>query len=152
MKRKLTSNMEDYLECILVLRQKNKVVRVRDISRFLSVKMPSVTSALNSLSKRGYVVHEKYGYVDLTDDGEIEANKVLKRHKTLTIFFTNILNIPHNIAEADACSIEHLISKESFDALTKLIEFIEKNDEGSYKNWLFEFKEFLLSRESSNIE
>ncbi len=152
MKRKLTSNMEDYLECILVLKQKNKVVRVRDISSFLSVKMPSVTSALNSLTKREYVIHEKYGYVDLTDDGEIEANKVLKRHKTLTIFFTNILSIPLNIAEADACSIEHLISKESFGALTKLIEFIEKNDEGSYKNWLIEFKEFQFSEGNSNID
>lgn len=78
--KKLSSNMEDYLEAIIVLKKKNGVARVRDISKLLNVKTSSVTSALNSLAKNGFVLHERYGYVELTKGGEELAYNVQRRH------------------------------------------------------------------------
>ena len=74
MERAKTASMEDYLEAIAVLRGKGKVVRVKQISRALGVKMPSVTSAMRKLSEEGLVKHERYGYMELTAEGNRAAN------------------------------------------------------------------------------
>jgi len=75
---KLSSNMEDYLEAIAVLKKETGVARVKDIGNLLNVKNPSVNSALNILSDAGLVVHERYGYADLTEDGKKVANNVIE--------------------------------------------------------------------------
>ena len=117
--------MEDYLKAIAMLRGEEKVVRVSQIGRRLNVKMPSVTSALNKLSENGFVVHERYGYVRLTSQGDKVAKEVIRRHKALTQFFAEALGVDPEIAEADACKIEHVISSPSMERLTKFLQFIE---------------------------
>ena len=67
--KKLTQSLEDYIEAIYVINLTNKVVRVKEVAEFLDVKTPSVVDAIGKLSGRGLVVHEKYGYLELTDEG-----------------------------------------------------------------------------------
>jgi DtxR family Mn-dependent transcriptional regulator len=119
--KKLTSNMEDYLEAILLIKQDKKVTRVRDIADSLDVKRSSVTAALNSLTDMGYVTHEKYGYVDLTDSGEEIAADVLKRHELLVSFLHTILGIDKETACKEACELEHAISAQTFQKLSRFI-------------------------------
>ena len=125
MEKKLSSTMEDYLEAIAMLKKQNDVVRVRDISGLLGVKSSSVNAALKTLSKRGFVMHEKYGYVNLTSSGEKIARNVQSRHDLLLKFLTDILNINNDEALQDACRMEHAISSKTFDRLTKFIRFVE---------------------------
>ena len=117
--------MEDYLEAIAMLCGEGRAVRVSDISRRLGVKMPSVSFALKKLSERGLAVHERYGYVGLTSQGDNVAKDVIRRHEALSYFFTEALNIDHKTAEEDACKIEHVISPLSLERMIKFIEFIE---------------------------
>ena len=135
----LSSNMEDYLEAIARLKKNKGVARVKDISRVMQVKNPSVSGALNILSRDGLVVHERYGYVDLTPAGKDVARKIQKRHDTLIKFLTEILNIKLEIAEEDACRMEHTISSETFEKLTKFIEFVETCPDGKRPEWLKTF-------------
>ena len=123
--RQHTPSMEDYLEAIAMLHGENKVARVSQISQKLKVKMPSVTSALKKLSERGLVVHERYGYVELTTEGDKVAEDVVRRHKALSRFFTEALDIDPKTAEVDACKIEHVISPLSLERMIKFIEFTE---------------------------
>jgi DtxR family Mn-dependent transcriptional regulator len=123
--REQTPSMEDYLEVIANLGAKRETVRVKEISRVLNVKMPSVTSALKKLSEQGLVVHEKYGYVELTPEGARIAADVIHRHKTLSRFFAEALDVDQKTAEEDACRIEHVISPLSLERVIKFIEFIE---------------------------
>ena len=125
LQKKQSPNMEDYLEAIAILRGEEKVVRVSQIGRRLNVKMPSVTSALNKLSESGLAVHERYGYVSLTPQGDKLAKEVIRRHKALTRFFAEALDVDPKIAEEDACKIEHVISPLSMERLTKFLQFIE---------------------------
>ena len=140
--REHTPSMEDYLEAISNLREVGKVVRVNEIGQALSVKMPSVTSALKKLSEWGLVVHEKYGYVELTSEGDRIATDVIHRHKTLSRFFAQALDIDQETAEEDACKIEHVISPLSLERLAKFVEFIgacpleEPNFPKRYKYYL----------------
>jgi len=124
-KREHSPSMEDYLEAIAMLRDANKAVRVSQISRRLKVRMPSVTSALEKLSEKGLVVHERYRYVELTPEGESVAEGVVHRHEALSCFFTEALDIDRETAEEDACKIEHVISPLSLERMIKFIEFIQ---------------------------
>lgn len=128
--------MEDYLETIAALKKEKGVARVRDISRAIGVKDPSVNSALNFLSKEGLVIHERYGYVDLTSAGEQIARKIQNRHNMLFKFFTKILKVDRKIASEDACKIEHTISPQTFSRLTEFIQFVEAGLDGNRPQWL----------------
>ena len=143
MKKKLSSTMEDYLEAIAALKKQNDVSRVRDISRSLGVKSSSVNAALRTLSKKGLVVHEKYGYVNLTSIGEDIARNIQGRHDLLLKFLTNILNIDDDEALQDACKMEHAISPRTFDRLTKFIQFVETGLNGGRPQWLRSLRHYL---------
>jgi DtxR family Mn-dependent transcriptional regulator len=122
--REQTASMEDYLEAIANLGEERKVVRVKQISEMLGVKMPSVTSALKKLSEQELVEHERYGHIKLTPKGDEVARDVIRRHEALTRFFAQALGINHKTAEEDACKIEHVISPLSMERLAKFVEFI----------------------------
>ena len=121
---KITPNIEDYLEAILQLSEINDVVRVKDIAEKLSVKNPSVTQQIQKLSTMKLVRHKSYGNVSLTDDGLEIAQKVLKRHRIFEDLLSNVLELPKEIAEKDACKMEHAVSSETMERLGKLLKFI----------------------------
>ena len=138
----LSSSMEDYLEAIGFLKKEKGIARVRDVSHLLKVKTPSVAVALNKLSKRGLIVHERYGYIELTPEGEQLAQNILGRHNTLNRFLNEILDIDSKIAAEDACKMEHSISPQTFEKLTKFIEFVETCPEHGRPDWLKSFAHF----------
>jgi DtxR family Mn-dependent transcriptional regulator len=123
--REQSASMEDYLEAIAKLGEGKKVVKVKQLSQMLGVKMPSVTSALKKLSEQELVEHERYGHIKLTPAGDELARDVICRHEALTRFFAQALGIDRETAEEDACKIEHVISPLSMDRLTKFVEFME---------------------------
>jgi DtxR family transcriptional regulator, Mn-dependent transcriptional regulator len=123
--REQTASMEDYLEAIAKLGEGRKVVKVKQLSEMLGVKMPSVTSALKKLSEQELVEHERYGHINLTPEGNKVARDVICRHEALTRFFAQALGINQETAEEDACKIEHVISPFSMERLAKFVEFIE---------------------------
>ena len=119
-----TASMEDYLEAIAMLREGSGPVRVSQISKALGVKMPSVTAALKKLCEDGLVDHERYGYVGLTDRGKKVAKDVFHRHETVRHFLEEILSLPPDAAEEDACRIEHTVSPDTVTRLAKFVEFV----------------------------
>lgn len=131
MNKKLTESLENYLETIGMLIRKNKIARVKDISKELKVKNSSVNIALNILADKGLVIHEKYGYVELTKEGKQIADDIQYKEDVLLRFFTEVLGVDKEVALKDACRMEHTISDET---LAKLIFFIGKVDkEDSFK-------------------
>ena len=131
MNKKLTESLENYLETIGMLIRKNKIARVKDISKELDVKNSSVNIALNVLADKGLIIHEKYGYVELTKEGKRIADDIQYKEDVLLRFFTEILGVDKEVALKDACRMEHTISDET---LAKLIFFIGKVDkEASFK-------------------
>ncbi|MBW1644796.1 MAG: metal-dependent transcriptional regulator [Deltaproteobacteria bacterium] len=120
-KQQLTANMEDYLEAIMILQRDRKVARVRDIAKLLQVKMPSVTGAVKNLAEKGLVNYERYSFVTLTDKGVKIAGEIINRHRIIYEFLNGILGVSPEIAELDACRIEHVISPQT---VAKLKTFV----------------------------
>jgi len=134
----LTQSLEDYLEAMYVINLDKKVVRVKEVAEFLDVKTPSVVDAMSKLTDRGYVVHEKYGYLDLTKKGAKAGSEIHKKHEKLYKFFSQILGVSDEVSKKDACAIEHYISKETLANMIKFIKFIDTCPEG-YPSWLKSF-------------
>ncbi len=125
---------EDYLETLYIIQQKGRVTRVKDVAEALDVKMPSVVSAIRSLSEKGLVEQEKYGHIELTKMGENIAKDVYARHKLLYAFFYEILGLDPEIAEEDACRMEHHLSPQTRERLLRIVEFTRlcKKDEVNF--------------------
>jgi DtxR family Mn-dependent transcriptional regulator len=142
---KPSEHMENYLKAILILAEEQGVVRVKDISAMLHVKMSSVTAALGALSKAGYVKHESYGYVQLTPKGNDMARDVHKRHHMLLRFLRDVLDIDPQTAEKDACGMEHAISPQALKKLERFVGFMEIDPKGQIRNCLAQFREYSSS-------
>ena len=116
----MTESLEMYLETISVLHEKNRVARVTDIARALGVSKPSVHVALHELERRGLVEHENYGEVFMTSTGKEASSAIRSRHETLTAFLRDELGVSPEVAEQDACRMEHIISEETLAAITRI--------------------------------
>lgn len=119
---KLTFSMENYLEAIYELSNGNSGVRVSDISERLGVTKPSVNNAIATLAEKGLVTTEKYKKIYLTPTGLERAKLTSQKHRIIQKFFTEVLKIDANIADQDACSIEHVISPDSVQAMQEYMQ------------------------------
>jgi DtxR family Mn-dependent transcriptional regulator len=135
----LTESKEDYLEAILVIGSDGKWVRVRDLAKYLKVKMSSVAAAVKSLAEKGLVNHEKYGYIELTEDGLTVAKKIYARHKALYKFLHEFLGLDKAVAFRDACRMEHALDKKTMERVLKFLEFIETSPDPGRPEWLKHF-------------
>ncbi len=125
MKRKSYRD-DEYLEAILILKERRGEVRVKDLASVLGVKPPSVVEYLEKLAEKGLIVYQKgRGVIDFTDRGLQRAREVFRRHQVLKRLLT-LLGVREEVAEEDACSIEHVISDETFVALERLAECLER--------------------------
>jgi len=119
----ISAAMQDYLEVILELTEKEDIVRVTDIAAKLGVAKASVNQAVNTLANMKLVKQEKYGPIELTPAGKEQAAKIRHRHQILYRFLVEILKVDPKTAEKDACLMEHVISPAT---LRRLTEYLEK--------------------------
>ena len=121
---KSNESLENYLETILMLGKKLPVVRAVDIANELGFKKSSVSIAMKNLREKKYITVMEQGYIFLTDEGKEIAEMIYERHEFLTKWLTS-LGVDGAVAAEDACRIEHVISKESFEAIKKAIHMDE---------------------------
>lgn len=107
---------EDYLECILKLSKIRPVVRSIDIATDMNYSKPSISVAMKNLRLNGYIKVDESGFITLTESGMEIASSIYERHLLLKKWLL-FLGVDEQIAEEDACKIEHTLSKETFAAL-----------------------------------
>lgn len=116
MTTKIRESAENYLETILILKNRLGQVRSIDIANELRFSKPSVSVAMKNLRENGYITVDKEGYITLHDEGLNIAEEMYERHTLLSSWLT-ALGVDPAIAAEDACRIEHVISAESFEAI-----------------------------------
>lgn len=122
---KIQESGEMYLETILILSQKSPYVRSIDVGEYMGFSKPSVSHAMGLLRSGGYVNMDENGYLTLTEAGAELAGKIYERHRVLTRILT-LLGVEEKVAAEDACKMEHDISDESFEALKRHVEEMER--------------------------
>ena len=120
----LRESGEDYLEAILMIKERNGNVRSIDVAHELSFSKPSVSVAMKNLKANNYITVDENGYINLTETGQEIADKIYERHTFLTNWLTSI-GVDPEVAAEDACKMEHAISSESFTAIKKFIADVQ---------------------------
>ncbi len=114
---------ENYLECILMLSEKLPAVRSIDIAKELGFSRPSISLAMKRLRENGCISIDDNGFITLEPEGRAIAENTYRRHLLLSRVLIS-LGVSEQTAQEDACRIEHVLSRETFD---KLFEYVEKN-------------------------
>lgn len=119
----INESAENYLETILILSRKHPVVRSVDIANELGFKKSSVSVAMKNLRTKNHILVDESGFITLTPSGREIAEMIYERHELLSSWL-NSLGVPMEQALEDACKIEHVISKESFEAIKQHVNTI----------------------------
>ena len=112
---------EMYLETILILSKEKTSVRAIDVSEYMGFSKPSVSRAVGLLKEKGLLSVDEHGALIMTAEGLAIAQKIYDRHTILSKFFEKI-GVDPQIADDDACRIEHHISDESLEAIKRFVE------------------------------
>ncbi len=107
---------ENYLESILIIKERKVYVRSIDVANELGVSKPSVSRAMSVLKKEGLIDMDGLNQILLTEDGRKIAETIYERHRVITKFLVS-LGVDEETAANDACRIEHVISPLSFQKI-----------------------------------
>ena len=123
----IRESAEDYLESILMLRERHGQVRSIDIVNQLGYSKPSVSIAMKKLRENGYISMAEDGLITLTDSGMEIASRVYQRHRVITELFV-LLGVGREQAAEDACRVEHDLSPETFARILDFVQEKQKAD------------------------
>ena len=112
---------EDYLERILILQEEKGEVRSIDIAHEMGYSKPSISIAMKKLKEARLIDIDEHGFITLTKEGHVIADRVYERHTVLKKILINI-GVDPKQAEKDACKVEHVISEETFEAIKKKVK------------------------------
>ncbi len=121
----IKQSAEDYLEAILVVGTTKEHVRSIDIVKKLNLSKPSVSVAMKKLRQNGYINMDSEGFITLTDTGREIAEKIYDRHKFISKWLEE-MGVSKEVALADACRIEHVLSDETFNAIKSNYQVTDK--------------------------
>ena len=116
----INESAENYLETIYRLSKTHPVVRSVDVAEETGFKKSSVSVAMKNLREHEHITVTKEGFIYLTDSGKAIAEMIFERHELLTAWLTG-LGVDASVASEDACKLEHVLSKESFEAIKNFI-------------------------------
>ncbi len=114
----IQESAENYLEAILMIKQRNGEVHSVDIASELGFSKPSVSVAMKKFRENGYITVDEHGHIELTPSGLEIAERIYERHLIITGLLVK-LGVNENTAREDACRIEHDVSGETFEAIKK---------------------------------
>lgn len=137
MKRKTT---EEYLEIIYVLQKRDGFAKTGKISKEYDITPPSVTEMLQKLQKEGYVEYTKYRGARLTEPGLRIARKLMETHRIIADFL-EIIGVEREMAEIDACQLEHHVSIKTMKRLKDFVDFI--NGAPDRPRWIDHYHDYI---------
>ena len=130
---------EQYIETIDGIQKVKGYAKVVDVASSLDVGLPTVTEMFQKLSEADLINYEKYSGVTLTEKGQAMADELAEKHDTLKEFLS-ILGVPEDVADDDACVMEHSVSAETLDRLHSFVSFVNLPKDGPV--WLLHFREY----------
>ena len=117
----ISSSLEEYLKCMYILKKQNGNIRVTDIAEKMNCTKPSVNKAINNLKEKGFINYESYGKIELTEDGENLAKKILEKYDIVYLFLKDVLELDEEEAEKEADKIKLSINDNTINKLAKYV-------------------------------
>jgi Mn-dependent DtxR family transcriptional regulator len=121
----LTPSHEHYLRAIWEVRSRHGYARLTDVARELGISHPTLSVGLQPLERRGLLVHDAHRFLVLTLHGERVAREVHHRFRVLQAFLVDILGVPADRAEREACLLEHDLSAETTERALDMLKLMQ---------------------------
>lgn len=126
--RGLSHTHEMYLKVLYRLQLENEVGRVRDMAKGLGVTPSTVSAVLKKLERVGLIKHDRYGLVRLTPAGTRVAQCVARKFDILRAVLIEVFGVEEEVAEGDACMMEHAVSPATVNRMEQLLESIRSGE------------------------
>lgn len=123
--------VEDYLKAIWTLQQTESPVSTSRIAERLGLTAAAVTAMVKRLAEQGLLRHEPYYGVRLTSAGELASLQIIRRHRVLELFLTEVLGYEWDRVHDEAERLEHAASDELIERLARLLGEPERDPHGS---------------------
>ena len=120
----ISKSLEEYLKTMYVLKQKNGNIRVTDIAEQMNCSKPSVNKAINNLKENGLINYETYGTIEMTEQGENLAKKILETYDIVFLFLKDVLGMENNKAEKEAENMKLSMSDETINSLARHVHHV----------------------------
>ena len=117
----ISKSLEEYLKNMYILQKQNGNIRVTDIANKMNCTKPSVNKAIYNLKDNGLLTYESYGTIELTQEGEKLAKKILEAYDIVYLFLKDVLNLTKEEAEKEAEKIKSSITDETINKLAKYV-------------------------------
>ena len=124
--RQQTPRKEDYVEIIYELIREKGYAKPVDIANHLHVRPPTVTGMLDRLHSEQLILHEKYGGITMTGEGENMARALGERH-ALLVAFLKLFGVEETTAQKDTEGLEHYIDSRTLDLLARFVKYVNLN-------------------------
>ena len=115
----ISKALEEYLKTIYLLKTQNGNIRVTDIANKMNCSKPSVNKAINNLKENNLINYETYGTIELTEEGENLAKKILETYDIVYLFFKDVLGLDEEKAEQEAEEVKLVITDETTNKLAR---------------------------------
>lgn len=117
----ISRSLEEYLKCMYILKNQKDNIRVTDIAEKMNCTKPSVNKAINNLKDNGLVNYESYGKIELTDEGEDLAKKILETYDIVYLFLKEVLELDDEEAKSEAEKIKSSINDNTINKLARYV-------------------------------
>jgi len=124
----LTHSSVHHLMAVYELVKTNGYARGIDVANYLDISRSSVSVTIHKLLAKGYLTEDDNKFYQLSNEGKELANNVLSIRRIVKIFFVDVLDLPEEIAEEDACKIEHLLNHETGERLFKFVSYFQSQE------------------------
>ncbi|UOF89095.1 metal-dependent transcriptional regulator [Fodinisporobacter ferrooxydans] len=118
-----TKGMDKYLEAIYVLHSEGQTVVGSKLAEYLGVTRPTVTQTVQRLVSVGFVKHSDSREISLTKLGAERAETIIRRHRLIERWLTDVLELDWAEAHEEASRLEHAISDRVESRLAKILGF-----------------------------
>ena len=117
----ISKSLEQYLKTMYILKKQNGNIRVTDVAKKMNCTKPSVNKAIHNLKDNNLLNYESYGAIELTEEGENLAKKILEAYDIVYLFLKDVLNLENEQAKKEAENIKSVISDDTTNKLAKYI-------------------------------
>ena len=117
----ISKALEEYIKTMYVLKKQNGNIRVTDIANKMQCTKPSVNKAINNLKEKELINYETYGTIELTEQGENLAKKILEAYDIVYVFLKEVLNLEGEAAKSEAEKIKSVATDEPINKLAKYV-------------------------------
>lgn len=117
----ISKSLEEYIKTMYILKKQSGNIRVTDIANKMNCTKPSVNKAIYNLKDNGLLNYESYGTIELTEEGENLAKKILEAYDIVYVFLKDVLNLDEEDAKKEAEKIKLTMTDDTINKLAKYV-------------------------------